>query len=92
MKTVICKIRKTNEMNPKIDLAYCLENIQDTVQAVGISGGAKWTTWVKETELRVMRQNWDWTDQGGWSSQQSKGKVDNWPETELLRWTERAPD
>lgn len=44
MKTVICKIWKTNEMKPKIDLAYCLENNQDTVQAVGISGGAKWTT------------------------------------------------
>lgn len=40
MKTAICKTWKTNEMNPKIDLAYCLENIQDTVQAVG----AKWTT------------------------------------------------
>lgn len=39
MKTVIHKIWQTSEMNPKIDPAYCLENIQDTVQAVGISGG-----------------------------------------------------
>lgn len=34
---------ETNVMNPKTDAAYCLENIQDTVQAVGISGGAKQT-------------------------------------------------
>lgn len=45
--------RETNKMNPKTDPAYCRENIQNTGPAVWLSGEAKWTTWAKETKLKL---------------------------------------